>query len=168
MKTLEDFQKERIKRERTLVNELTKTDYVFHRLSRNTRHWAHEGRMFVAWQAKDGQPQIRALLRISNFALNVEQGLRIQVDVSTPDGVSDFWLNERPRQVAGLDLYAWVQAHTDVRFIPLNPDHPGGKRSLQVSFMSRSASRWEDDRKENALCFDTVAAFSKHWPQHAF
>lgn len=151
-----------------LLDVMMQGDETFSSLPHTTRHWAHEGKTFVIWQAHKNTPQIRALLRVDNVALNPEQGLRLAMTVSTPAKVFDFWMNEKPQKIAGLGIYIWVEAHTDLRFVPLHDSNPWGKRSLQISFRSRSSARSDKTLQNGTVGINTVAEFSNRWPQHAF
>lgn len=140
----------------------------FFRLTRNRRLTAREGRIFVAWERQNGDAQIRALFRVSEITLSTTEGVRILLDVSTPNDSYQMALSHRPRRAAPLDLYLWVPAFNGMRYTPLNYSNPLGPRLLHIDLVSRTAGNPDTDHQDGVLCLETVEEFSKRWPQHAF
>lgn len=167
--TLLEQKRQNHDRENTLANRLAGHEPLFSRLPRNRRHRAHEGRVFVFWERQADQPVIRALFRVDSFSLTPTQGPRVHMTVSTPSRVYEIDVGCRPQvAVAGLPIYLWMQAQTELRFIPVNSKDPESRRILHVPFMSRTSGHPDHDVADGDSYFDPVADFSKRWPKHAF
>ncbi len=154
--------------DRGWTNEVMKGDKLFLSLANTRRDHAYVGRHFVAWTMVDGGPVINTLFEIQRVGIS-EHGLNVTVGIARPnvDGIEHIRITTHPTKVPHLDLYLWLPAFAEVRYIPINPEDPS-RRRCSLPMLIKHRHRPDHAQHEGYPYFASKGDFLALWPEHSF
>lgn len=128
----------------------------------SSRTHTHEKKRYVAWHLVDGKVEILDVLRLECASLSLDYG--IGLTLSRRDGTRHA-VTSTPSRPQGLDVFFWVPAFNDVRWLPTTFADAGSERLLRVA-MNFKQARGCKPAVEGTHYVEEFAEFMKHHPEH--
>lgn len=125
----------------------------------------YEGKKFIAWYVKNGQPRIVELYMVTGLSITCDGP---SMTLQTSHG-SHIQIGHKPTALAGNALFAWFPAFMDVRYTPRNYDESDSRhRRLTWWVCIRSRMELKDTPVEGVTYFSGVTEFNNLWPDVTF
>lgn len=158
---------DKVNLEKSWVADLMAGNTRYARLHSMHRLYAQLGREFVVWKARNGEPTIQDILRVTDISMSPQKGIKISLE-SSKAGQPNTEIGHTPHEMPAATVFGWIPAFPDIRFAPCEFAQGGcSPRHLSVPFCVKVASNPKKDLVENGAYFSSLVEFRELWPDVA-